>query len=126
MAGILYILILTHVLLFSGIFWLLTFLTKYFYTNKYYKYKLNFYECGFKSLTKTKINYSMNFILLLLFLLLYDGEFFILIPFALNIQITSLIPYSLLIFFLLWLILVLLFDYIYNTLEWQVKADKLL
>ena len=35
-------------------------------------------------LTKKKISYDINYILLVLFLLIYDGEFLILIPFAFN------------------------------------------
>ena len=37
---------------FSFIFWILTYLAKYTYSNKFYNYKLNFYECGFKILLK--------------------------------------------------------------------------
>lgn len=59
------------------------------YTNKYFNYKLNFYECGFKNLTKKKISYEINYIMLVLFLLIYDGEFLILIPYAFNTSLVS-------------------------------------
>jgi len=105
---------------FSFIFWILTFLLKFYYSNKNYNYKLNFYECGFKSLTNIKIQYTINFILIILFLLIYDGEFFILIPLALNINLINFTSLFLFIFFILLLIITLIFDLIYNSLEWQI------
>ncbi len=109
-----------HAILFSFIFWILTFLFKLFYSNKNYNYKLNFYECGFKSITNIKIYYNLNFILLILFILIYDGEFLLLIPFSLNIKINFLIASLVIIYFLIWLIVTLIIDYIYNALDWQV------
>ena len=108
-----------YAIFFSFIFWILTYLGKWMFSNKYYNYKLNFYECGFKSLTNVNISYSINFILLLLFLLIYDGEFLILLPFSLNINLFYLQTFWVFWFFLFWLIFALLIDYIYQALEWQ-------
>jgi len=83
-AGSFFIYILLSAFIFSFIFWVLTFLSKIFYTNKYFHYKLNFYECGFRNLTKKKISYELNYIMLILFLIIYDGEFLVLIPYAFN------------------------------------------
>jgi len=112
-------LIIINAVLFSFIFWILTFVFKFYYSNKTYNYKLNFYECGFKSLTNIKIQYTINFTLIMLFLLIYDGEFLILIPLALNISILTLNSLILLLIFILFLIVTLLMDYVYNSLEWQ-------
>lgn len=120
MAGILVFLVVINAIIFSFIFWILTFVSKYYYSNKYYNTKLNFYECGFKSLNQFQINYSLNFILLVLFLLLYDGEFLILIPFSLNVLISEFFTFFLIFYFLFWLYLTLLLDYAYSALEWQV------
>lgn len=109
--------IIINAFFFSFIFWFLTFLFKYYYSNKNYNYKLNFYECGFKSLNNIKIQYNLNFILIILFLLIYDGEFLILVPICLNISIINFFSIFLLIFFLLLLIFTLIFDMIYNSLE---------
>lgn len=120
MVGSVFLVIVINACVFSSLFWVLTFLTKYLYSNKYENYKLNFYECGFKSLTKTKLSYSINYIMLILFLLIYDGEFLILIPFSLNLAAINfylLVAFS---FFLFWLILALIFDYAYSALDWQV------
>lgn len=80
-------------------------------------YKLNFYECGFKSLNNIKIQYNINYILIILFILIYDGEFLILIPASLNISLFSFSSIFLVILFVLLLILTLIFDLIYNALE---------
>ena len=114
--------ILINSVFFSFIFWILTFLFKIFYSKKNFTFKLNFYECGFKSLTNVKIQYNINFILILLFVLIYDGEFFLLIPFSLNSTNITLFTFFIIFFFLIWLLITLLIDYIYSALEWQVMV----
>lgn len=109
--------IIINAILFSFIFWILTFLFKFYYSNKIYNYKLNFYECGFKSLTNIKIQYTINFTLIMLFVLIYDGEFLILVPLALNVSLLNLHSLILLLIFLILLIITLAIDYAYNSLE---------
>ncbi len=120
MAGNLVLIIVINAIIFSLVFWILTFISKYYYSNKYYNVKLNFYECGFKSLTQFRISYNINFLMLILFLLLYDGEFLIIIPFSLNILVSNFAAYLTLTYFILWLYLTLLLDYIFNALDWQI------
>lgn len=120
MAGILFVHIIFCAVIFSFIFWLLTFVSKFLYTNKYFSYKLNFYECGFKNITKQKISYELNYIMLVLFLLIYDGEFLILIPFAFNSTLISFESILCLLFFFFWLLIALFIDYAFNALEWQI------
>lgn len=120
MAAIVVLNLVINAFSFSFVFWILTFISKFFYSNKYYNTKFNFYECGFKSLTKFQVNYSINFILLILFLLLYDGEFLIIIPFSLNMTIFTYLSVLILFFFIVWLQLTLLLDYIFNALDWQI------
>ena len=112
--------VIINAVLFSFIFWILTFCFKYYYSNKNYNYKLNFYECGFRSLSNIKVQYNVNFILIILFLLIYDGEFLILVPASLNISILNFSAIFLLIFFLFLLLLTLILDLIFNSLEWQI------
>jgi len=121
MVGIFLTQLVCNAIIFSFIFWALTFVAKLTYSNKYYNYKLNFYECGFKTIIKKKPIFEINFVMILLFILIYDGEFLVLIPFAMN---TSLILnpelYLCVFFFFIWFILTVLIDYSYSTLEWQV------
>lgn len=53
----------------------------------------------------------------MLFLLIYDGEFLILIPAALNISILNFMSLLILLIFVILLVFTLLFDYIFNSLE---------
>lgn len=119
MAGVLFFNLIVNAILFSCIFWILTFISKTLYSNSYTNYKLNFYECGFKNITKKKITYDINYVMVLLFLLIYDGEFLILIPFSFNISYISIYNIGALIFFLLWLLIALFYDYAFGALEWQ-------
>ncbi len=112
--------IILNAIFFSLIFWVLTFILKYYYSNKNFEYKLNFYECGFKSLTNIKVQYNINFILILLFLIIYDGEFLFLTPFALNVSVINFTSLILLVFFIYMLIITILYDLIFNCLEWQI------
>ncbi len=119
MVGILVFNIIINAILFSFIFWILTFVSKYLYSNKYYNTKNNFYECGFKNINK-KPAYEINFILLLLFILIYDGEFLLIIPFSLNANVYTPEVFLCFFFFFLLFIISLLFDYSYSALEWQI------
>lgn len=112
--------LIVNAIFFSLIFWILTFILKFYYSNKNFTYKLNFYECGFKSLNNIKIQYNINFILLILFLLIYDGEFLILIPLSLNIGLLTFNSIILLFIFIFLLVITLIYDLIYNALDWQV------
>ena len=71
-------------------------------------------------LTINQIKYSVNYILVILFLIIYDGEFLILIPFSLNSSENDIFGFFLTIFFIFWLLITLFIDNIYNTLEWQI------
>ena len=120
MAGVLFLHLIISAFFFSFIFWILTFVSKALYTNKYYTYKLNFYECGFKNLTKQKISYELNYIMLILFLLIYDGEFLILIPYGFNNIFLSIEVVACITFFFVWLIIALFIDYVFSALDWQI------
>lgn len=120
MVGSLLIQLILNAFFFTFIFWLLTFIAKYSYSNKFYNYKLNFYECGFKNFNKKGISYELNFLLFLLFLLIYDGEFLVLVPMGLNPTVITWEVAWAIVFFFIWLIITLLFDYSGQSLEWQV------
>ncbi len=120
MVGVFFLQIVLNSVLFSFLFWGLTFIAKFTYSNKFYNYKLNFYECGFKNMTKAKTSYELNFVLVLLFLLIYDGEFLILIPFTLYVSFITFELMVCIMFFIAWFIITLVFDYAYHSLEWQI------
>lgn len=120
MVGVFFMQLILNAVFFSFLFWGLTFAAKYTYSNKFYNYKLNFYECGFKAYTRIDTNYDVNFLLVLLFLLIYDGEFLILLPYSLSPDLLTYQTFSCILFFMLWFIITFIFDYAYHALEWQI------
>lgn len=60
--------------------------------------------------------------MLMLFLLIYDGEFLILVPYALNLKIVSAEVFICILIFIVWIIAALLFDICFGALEWQINA----
>ena len=75
MNDILTLFLIQNVLIFLLIFWLLTWLTEYFFKKKVHLTKNQFYECGFRTLSELNIQINVNFSLLCIFLILYDIEF---------------------------------------------------
>lgn len=118
MGSLLVALLIINCLIFSFIFWILTFFSKIFYVSKYKNYKLDFYECGFQRTSFLKVNYSIQYILLATFLILYDGDLLALYPLFMDlIEITGQLVATVCIFLLL-LLAAILIDYLYSTLDW--------
>lgn len=88
--------------------------------DKYKNYKLNFYECGFKAFTSVKINFSIQYLLLACFLVIYDTEFLILYPVMFNLYSITSVELLLVIFFFLLLLGALIIDYVYAALDWTI------
>lgn len=120
MGNINFFVIILNAILFSFIFWLLTFLCKYFYQDKYSNYKLNFYECGFKSISVIRLNISAQYLLIAIFLIVYDGEFLILFPAIFNMFSLNAVEFFILFYFMFLIFLTLLIDYAYSALDWNI------
>ena len=67
------------------LFWLLSWVGDRFYKTKNYKAADNIYECGFTSTHSLRVSINFSFFLVALLLILYDIEFFFLIPIFFNI-----------------------------------------
>lgn len=106
--------------MFSFIFWILTISLKLFYYDKYTNYKLDFYECGFKSVTSIKIQIPLQFILIAVFLLIYDAEFLILYPAFFNLFYLNFFQVLFLFIFCLLLYITIYLDFVYTALDWYV------
>lgn len=113
------IFLIQHILLFGVVFWALTLLNMVFNKKKNHFYKKKFYECGFNSLTDINIQININFLLIGIFLILYDIEFTFLFPFLFNITYVNLINFIFFTIFFLLIILSLLYDWQSNALDWQ-------
>ena len=90
-----------------------------FNKKKSHLYKKKYYECGFSSLSDINISININFLLIGVFLILYDIEFTFLFPFIVNIDLANV--YSFLVFttFYLLIIISLLYDWQRDALDWQ-------
>ena len=66
------------------IFWLLSWAGDRFYKYKAYKSSENIYECGFSSTHSLRVTLNFGFFIVALLLILYDIEFFFLIPMYFN------------------------------------------
>lgn len=119
MNDIMTLFLIQNVLIFLLIFWLLTWITEYFFKKKTHLSKNQFYECGFRTLSELNIQINVNFSLLCVFLILYDIEFTFLFPFLFNIFNVGLIEFLFFFFFLLTIFFSLYYDYQFNALNWQ-------
>lgn len=111
---------LKNVLVFSLIFWALLLLSSYFYKIKNQKSKRHFCECGFKSLSDINIQININFVMLCIFLILYDIEFTLLFPILFNIWNISILQYIYFVLFVLLIVASLFYDWQTNSLGWQI------
>ena len=100
------------------IFWLLSYLGDKFYKNKQYKTSENVYECGFTSSHALRVNINFGFFIIALLLILYDIEFFVLIPILFNINNCSLLQLLVYWFFLIVVVLSFLLDWETISLKW--------
>lgn len=73
-----------NVVILMLIFWLLSWLGERYYKQKIYKSTENVYECGFSSTHALRVSLNFGFFIVALLLILYDIEFFFLIPMYFN------------------------------------------
>lgn len=66
------------------LFWLLSWLGDRFYKYKSYQSSESVYECGFSSTHALRVTLNFGFFIVALLLILYDIEFFFLIPMYFN------------------------------------------
>lgn len=120
MGDVVIIFFLKNVLVFSLIFWGLLLLSSYFYKIKNQNSKRHFCECGFKSLSDLNIQININFIMLCVFLILYDIEFTLLFPILFNIWNINIIQYVYFLIFISLIVASLFYDWQTNSLSWQI------
>lgn len=90
-----------------------------FNKKKNHFFKKKYYECGFSSLSDINISININFLLIGVFLILYDIEFTFLFPFIINIDIVNVYSFMVFTTFYLLIIVSLLYDWQRDALDWQ-------
>nr|YP_004841731.1 NADH dehydrogenase subunit 3 [Ichthyophthirius multifiliis]AEL89273.1 NADH dehydrogenase subunit 3 [Ichthyophthirius multifiliis] len=121
MGDVMILFLINNVLIFSIIFWLLTWGSEYFFTKKSQLTKKQFYECGFKAISELNIQVNYNFFMLSVFLVLYDIEFTFLYPILFNFNNINFIEFFIFIFFIFFIIISLYYDWLNNTLSWTIE-----
>ena len=120
MGDIVILFLIQNIFLFSLIFWLFTWIGEFFYKKKNHVFKKNFYECGFKSTSDINIQINFNFSIVCVFLILYDIEFTLLIPFLVNFININIFNFFLCVIFIKLIIISLIYDWQMNALNWQI------
>lgn len=99
------------------LFWLLSWLGDRFYKQKMYKSSENIYECGFNSTHSLRVTLNFGFFIIALLLILYDIEFFFLIPMYFNFY--SYNSISIIIYWIFLIFVVLSF-----AIDWETVSFK--
>lgn len=110
MGSSLAVFILGNVLAFGLVFWLLTWVSEWFFQRKRQQAKAQFYECGFQSVSDLNIQINVNFSAVCVFLILYDVEFVFLLPALFNLGQAVFSAYLALGGFLLFILVSLVYD----------------
>ena len=119
MGDIVMLFFIQNIFIFSLIFWGLTVIGSFFYKKKNHFMKKQYYECGFKAISDVNIQINLNFILLCVFLILYDIEFTLLFPILLNFSNVFFFQYFIFLLFVSLILLSLYYDIQMNALSWQ-------
>lgn len=101
------------------LFWAITLLELFFNKNFNNFTKTTVYECGFLTINKNTLPITLNVITLLFFVIIYEIEFILLVPFLLSVNLantTLLICVATLLFVI---ILTLYWDFFLNKLNWN-------
>ena len=100
------------------IFWLLSWLGDRFYKQRNYKATEAIYECGFSSTHSLRVTINFGFFLIALLLILYDIEFFFLVPICFNLFFNNTYILILIWIFLLFVIGSFALDWETISLKW--------
>lgn len=101
----------------SLVFFLLTLAFQFFFKRYEYKFREDFYECGFKTTTDIGFTINYSFFLSAIFLLLYDIEFVFTIPYFFNLDIFNTQSIFYIIFFFFIIFITLVADIFTDTIE---------
>ena len=107
-----------NIYLFTFIFWILIFLTRYFFFKSDNISKNIFYECGFKAYETLELKLTTSFLIISIIFILYDIEFILLIALFINISNYSLFLILFILIILSSIIIVLVIDNIFFFIYW--------
>lgn len=93
-----------------------------FSTNDYEKHSA--YECGFEPFGDSRSFFDIHFYTIGLLFIIFDLEIVFLIPFAINVEYTSMLGYLNFIIFIIILIVGFFYEWALGLLNWVPKRSK--
>lgn len=109
-----------NIFILTLIFWLLSFLGTKFFKKKYYRAATEIFECGFLSTHDLNLTFNYNFLITATLLILYDVEFFFLLPILFNYNLVNFYSILAFSFFIIAIIISFIYDWEMVTLDWTV------
>lgn len=109
--------ILQNIFLITLLFWLLSFLGTKFFKKKTYRASTELFECGFLTTHSLNLTFNYNFLITATLLILYDIEFFFLLPVLFNYSLISLTTVLTYLFFVTFIIVSFVYDWEMVTLD---------
>lgn len=109
-----------NIFLLTLLFWLLSFLGTKFFKKKSYRATAELFECGFLTTHNLNLSFNYNFLITATLLILYDIEFFFLLPVLFNYSLVSLEMLGAYLFFIIFIIVSFVYDWEMVTLDWSV------
>lgn len=109
-----------NIFLLTLLFWLLSFLGTKFFKKKTYRGGTELFECGFLATHSLNLSFNFNFLITATLLILYDVEFFFLLPVLFNYNLITLSVLGAYLFFFAFIILSFVYDWEMVTLDWSV------
>lgn len=83
-----------------------------------YKEKTSVYECGFSPFNSTSPPFSIKFFLVAVIFLIFDLEIILIFPWSSSLLAIPILSHYLMIFFLLFIVLGLIYEWYKGALEW--------
>lgn len=110
---------LKNTLIVTILFWVLTEFGNFFFDRFEYKTREDYYECGFKTTSDLNFNLNYSFFVSAIFLIMYDIELVLLIPFLFNYHLISYSSIFSFIFFLIIIFITFVIDVMVDVVEWN-------
>lgn len=111
---------LQNILIITLLFWGLSFVGQKFFKRKDYKPATEVFECGFFTTHKLNLTFNYNFFLIATLLILYDVEFFFLLPFLFNLGGASVLASMCFVIFVVLVVVSFIYDWEAISLNWCV------
>lgn len=100
------------------LFWVLSWIGDKFYKTKFYNNNNDTYECGFLTTRNLNTRLNITFFLIGTLLILYDIEFFFLVPFYFNIINATKVGIIIYWIFIIFIVISFVIDWEYYILDW--------